>query len=209
MYSHSRFTRLTFLLGKILHWSVCEQMSPTFADAQWAVARASSFLQHARSLFYKLAKNTLRQVAASRLSKMMRVKLPRLLQTSRHERAEAEQKLNKLTADNDQLVQRLVEMKATEVERMNEVNRTCDEMVSHPPVYLLHSSCLKDIAVLAQTAPACCAKLHHLCALYNRLCLRCAAQFTNLRAHSWLQATQKSKHASLLLCLNGFCSNIS
>ncbi|DBA83439.1 hypothetical protein WJX79_006327 [Trebouxia sp. C0005] len=51
------------------------------------------------------------------------------LETSRHERAEAEQKLNKLTADNDELVQRLVEMKATEVERMNEVNRTCDEML--------------------------------------------------------------------------------
>ncbi|DBA79590.1 TPA: hypothetical protein ACH3X1_008277 [Trebouxia sp. C0004] len=59
----------------------------------------------------------------------MRLNCPRLLQTSRHERAEAEQKLNKLTADNDQLVQRLVEMKATEVERMNEVNRTCDEML--------------------------------------------------------------------------------
>lgn len=63
----------------------------------------------------------------------MRCNCPNLLQTSRHERAEAEQKLNKLTADNDELVQRLVEMKATEVERMNEVNRTCDEMVSLPP----------------------------------------------------------------------------
>ncbi|DBB04827.1 TPA: hypothetical protein ACH3X3_010116 [Trebouxia sp. C0006] len=51
------------------------------------------------------------------------------LEASRYDRAEAEQKLNKLTADNDQLVQRLVEMKATEVERMNEVNRTCDEML--------------------------------------------------------------------------------
>ena len=51
------------------------------------------------------------------------------LQTSRHEREEAEQNLTKMTADNAELVQRLVEMKATEVERMNEVNRTCDEMV--------------------------------------------------------------------------------
>ena len=78
----------------------------------------------------------------------MRLNRPHLLQTFRHERAEAEQKLNKLTADNDQLVQRLVEMKATEVERMNEVNRTCDEMVSHPPVTLLHNSCLKDLMAL-------------------------------------------------------------
>ena len=69
------------------------------------------------------------------------------LQTSRHERVEAEQKLSKLTAENDELVQRLVEMKATEVERMNEVNRTCDEMVifssssfMHPvPVQYMHS----------------------------------------------------------------------
>jgi hypothetical protein len=79
----------------------------------------------------RLAKSSLRQVSASWLSKVMRLNNLHLLQASRHDRAEAEQKLNKLTADNDQLVQRLVEMKATEVERMNEVNRTCDEMVSH------------------------------------------------------------------------------
>ncbi len=53
----------------------------------------------------------------------------KMLQACRHERDEAEQKLAKVTADNDGLVQRLVDMKATEVERMNEVNRTCDEMV--------------------------------------------------------------------------------
>ncbi len=102
-----------------------------------------------------LAKSRSRQGAASRLSKVMRLNHPHLLQTSRHDRAEAEQKLNKLTADNDQLVQRLVEMKATEVERMNEVNRTCDEMVSHTPVSLLHSSCPKDLIILTQTTPAC------------------------------------------------------
>ena len=51
------------------------------------------------------------------------------LQTSRHERDEAEQKLSKMTSENADLVQRFHHMKSTEVERMNEVNRACEEMV--------------------------------------------------------------------------------
>ena len=51
------------------------------------------------------------------------------LQTSRHERDEAEQKLSKMTAESADLVQRLNHMKSTEIERMNDVNRTCEEMV--------------------------------------------------------------------------------
>lgn len=59
------------------------------------------------------------------------------LQTSRHERDEAEQKLSKVTAENADLVQRFHDMKSTEVERMNEVNRACEEMVSFG---LMHAS---------------------------------------------------------------------
>ena len=51
------------------------------------------------------------------------------LQTSRHERDEAEKKLNQMTAENADRVQRFHDMKSTEVERMNEVNRACEEMV--------------------------------------------------------------------------------
>lgn len=65
-----------------------------------------------------------------------------VLQTSRHEREEAEQKLIKMSADNADLVQRLVEMKATEMERMMEVNRTCDEMVSSYKYWTSPYSCL-------------------------------------------------------------------
>ena len=51
------------------------------------------------------------------------------MQASRHARDEAEQSLGKIKADNEELVQRLVEMKATEIERLDQVNRTCEEMV--------------------------------------------------------------------------------
>lgn len=52
------------------------------------------------------------------------------LQTSRHERDEAEKKLNQMSAENADLVQRFHDMRSTEVERMNEVNRACEDMVS-------------------------------------------------------------------------------
>lgn len=60
------------------------------------------------------------------------------LQTSRHERDEAEQKLSKMTAENTDLVQRFHHMKSTEVERMNEVNKACEEMVCFLPSSQLH-----------------------------------------------------------------------
>ena len=59
------------------------------------------------------------------------------LQTSRHDRDEAEQQLSKMTAENADLVQRFHDMKSTEVERMNEVNRACEEMVCFR---LMHAS---------------------------------------------------------------------
>lgn len=59
------------------------------------------------------------------------------LQTSRHERDEAEQELSKMTAENADLVQRFHDIKSTEVERMNEVNRACEEMVCFG---LMHAS---------------------------------------------------------------------
>ena len=59
------------------------------------------------------------------------------LQTSRHERDEAERKLSKMTAENGDLVQRFHDIKSTEVERMNEVNRACEEMVCSE---LMHAS---------------------------------------------------------------------
>ena len=34
-----------------------------------------------------------------------------------------------METENGALVQRLIQLKATEVERMNEVNRVCEEMV--------------------------------------------------------------------------------
>lgn len=52
------------------------------------------------------------------------------VQTSRHEREEAEKAIAQLKAEVSALERRLVDMRATEVERMNEVNRTCEEMVS-------------------------------------------------------------------------------
>jgi len=164
VYSHSRFTQLTFLLGNIFTKASMIKRARILLMLNGLLLEPphSCIMQDHRLI--RLARSRLRQVAASWLSKKMRLNRPCLLQTSRHERAEAEQKLNKLTADNDQLVQRLVEMKATEVERMNEVNRTCDEMVSHPPVTLLHSSCLKDLMVLVQATPACTASsLTSLC----------------------------------------------
>ena len=51
------------------------------------------------------------------------------MQTSRHERGEADKRIAQLTAEVSELERRLVEMRVTEVERMNEVNRTCEEMV--------------------------------------------------------------------------------
>ena len=52
-----------------------------------------------------------------------------VLQTARHEREQADKKIAQLTAEVSELEKRLVEMRATEVERMNDVNRTCEEMV--------------------------------------------------------------------------------
>ncbi|KAL3161687.1 hypothetical protein ABBQ38_008786 [Trebouxia sp. C0009 RCD-2024] len=52
------------------------------------------------------------------------------LETSRHERDEAEKKLNQMTAENADLVQRFHDMKSSEVERMNEVNRACEDMLA-------------------------------------------------------------------------------
>ena len=74
-----------------------------------------------------------------------------LMQTLRHEKAETEQKLSKLVSDNDQLVQRLVESKATEVERMNEVNRTCEEMVRR-----MHSCSYMSVALQRSKEPLSC-----------------------------------------------------
>ena len=37
-----------------------------------------------------------------------------------------------METENGALVQRLIQLKATEVERMNEVNRVCEEMVGCP-----------------------------------------------------------------------------
>lgn len=51
------------------------------------------------------------------------------MQTARHERGEADKRIAQLAAEVSELERRLVEMRATEVERMNEVNRTCEEMV--------------------------------------------------------------------------------
>ena len=84
-----------------------------------------------------------------------------VVQTSRHDRNQAEQKLNQMMTENAELVQRLVEMKATEVERMNEVNRTCDEMVS-----LVHLSAvdLPFAAYLSLTEQAC--SCNALCIAY-------------------------------------------
>lgn len=52
-----------------------------------------------------------------------------VLQTARHEREQADKKIAQLTAEVSELEKRLVEMRATEVERMNNINHDCEEMV--------------------------------------------------------------------------------
>ena len=51
------------------------------------------------------------------------------LQVRLQDKETAQQRVQALEIDNTELSQRLVEMKMTEIERMNEVNRVCDEMM--------------------------------------------------------------------------------
>ncbi len=51
------------------------------------------------------------------------------LQARLADKEAAEARATKLETENGALVQRLIQLKATEVERMNEVNRVCEEMV--------------------------------------------------------------------------------
>ena len=51
------------------------------------------------------------------------------LQARQTEKEAAQQRVQTLELDNDELSKRLVEMKMTEIDRMNDVNKLCDEMM--------------------------------------------------------------------------------
>lgn len=60
----------------------------------------------------------------------MRLKACFCVQARLKDKEAAQAQASKLEAENQDLVQRLVTMKSTEVERMNELNKAYEEMVS-------------------------------------------------------------------------------
>ena len=53
------------------------------------------------------------------------------MQARQVEKEAAQQRVQALELDNAELSQRLVEMKTTEIDRMNDVNKLCDEMMKN------------------------------------------------------------------------------